>query len=312
MTSGDVKKVVLAYSGGLDTSVILKWLEETYRCEVVTFTADLGQGEELEPARAEGRDVRRIKEIYHRGSARGIRARLSSSRCSAPMHVYEGDLPARHVDRPPADRQAPDRDRPETGADAVSHGATGKGNDQVRFELGYYALEPDIKVIAPWREWDLTLADETSRLRRKAPDSRSPRTSAAKPRSRSTQTCCTSPPRAKCSRTPGSKPRNTSIPVRSRPKTPRTSRPISRSDFEQGDPVAIDGETPVPGHAGHPAERTGWRQWHRPARSRGKPVCRHEVPRRLRDPGRHHPAGCASGRWNPSLWIARPCISRTS
>ena len=84
MTSGDVKKVVLAYSGGLDTSVILKWLEETYGCEVVTFTADLGQGEELEPARAKA-EMFGVKEIYHRGSARGIRARLSSSRCSAPM-----------------------------------------------------------------------------------------------------------------------------------------------------------------------------------------------------------------------------------
>ena len=154
--SEKINRVVLAYSGGLDTSVILKWLRQTYACEVVTFTADLGQGEELEPAR-------------HKAELMGVR----------PEHIFIDDLREEFV----ADYVFPmmranalyeglyllgtSIARPliakrqiaiahEVGADAVAHGATGKGNDQVRFELGYYALDPDIKVIAPWREWDLT------------------------------------------------------------------------------------------------------------------------------------------------------------
>ncbi len=151
---GDVKKVVLAYSGGLDTSVILKWLEETYACEVVTFTADLGQGEELEPARAKA-EMFGIKEIY----IEDLREEFVRD-FVFPMFranaVYEGVyLLGTSIARPLiAKRQI--EIAHETGADAVSHGATGKGNDQVRFELGYYALDPEIKVIAPWREWNLT------------------------------------------------------------------------------------------------------------------------------------------------------------
>jgi argininosuccinate synthase len=154
MTSGDVKKVVLAYSGGLDTSVILKWLEETYGCEIVTFTADLGQGEELEPARAKA-EMFGVKEIY----IEDLREEFVRDYVF-PMFranaVYEGVyLLGTSIARPLiAKRQI--EIAHETGADAVSHGATGKGNDQVRFELGYYALDPDITVIAPWREWDLT------------------------------------------------------------------------------------------------------------------------------------------------------------
>ncbi|MBT5945066.1 MAG: argininosuccinate synthase [Rhodospirillaceae bacterium] len=154
MTSGDVKKVVLAYSGGLDTSVILKWLVETYDCEVVTFTADLGQGEELEPARAKA-EMFGVKEIY----IEDLREEFVRDYVF-PMFranaLYEGVyLLGTSIARPLiAKRQI--EIAHETGADAVSHGATGKGNDQVRFELGYYALDPDIKVIAPWREWDLT------------------------------------------------------------------------------------------------------------------------------------------------------------
>ncbi len=154
MTSGDVKKVVLAYSGGLDTSVILKWLEETYDCEIVTFTADLGQGEELELARAKA-EMFGVKEIY----IEDLREEFVRDYVF-PMFranaVYEGVyLLGTSIARPLiAKRQI--EIAHETGADAVSHGATGKGNDQVRFELGYYALDPDITVIAPWREWDLT------------------------------------------------------------------------------------------------------------------------------------------------------------
>ena len=157
MTS-DVKKVVLAYSGGLDTSVILKWLQEAYQCEVVTFTADLGQGEEVEPARKKA-EMLGIKEIY----VEDLREEFTRD-FVFPMFranaLYEGlYLLGTSIARPLiAKRQI--AIAAETGADAVSHGATGKGNDQVRFELGYYALNPDIKVIAPWREWDLNSRTE--------------------------------------------------------------------------------------------------------------------------------------------------------
>ncbi len=150
--SKDVKKVVLAYSGGLDTSIILKWLQETYGCEIVTFTADLGQGEELEPARKKA-EMLGIKEIF----VEDLREEFVRD-FVFPMFranaLYEGVyLLGTSIARPLiAKRQIEIANA--TGADAVAHGATGKGNDQVRFELTYYALNPDIKVIAPWREWD--------------------------------------------------------------------------------------------------------------------------------------------------------------
>ena len=151
--SKDIKKVVLAYSGGLDTSVILRWLQEEYNCEVVTFTADLGQGEEVEPARAKAQAAG-VKEIY----IEDLREEFVRD-FVFPMFranaVYEGVyLLGTSIARPLIAKRQIEIAR-ETGADAVSHGATGKGNDQVRFELGYYALNPDIHVIAPWREWDL-------------------------------------------------------------------------------------------------------------------------------------------------------------
>jgi argininosuccinate synthase len=152
--SGHVKKVVLAYSGGLDTSVILRWLQETYRCEVVTFTADIGQGEELAPARAKAERMG-VKEIYI-DDLREEFVRDFVFPMFRANALYEGIyLLGTSIARPLiAKRQI--EIALETGADAVAHGATGKGNDQVRFELTYYALKPDIKVIAPWREWDLT------------------------------------------------------------------------------------------------------------------------------------------------------------
>ena len=153
MSGDNVKKVVLAYSGGLDTSVILKWLQETYACEVVTFTADLGQGEDIEPAREKAK-LLGIKQIY----IEDLREEFVSDYVF-PMFranaLYEGlYLLGTSIARPLIAKRQIEIAR-EVGADAVSHGATGKGNDQVRFELGYYALQPDIKVIAPWREWDL-------------------------------------------------------------------------------------------------------------------------------------------------------------
>jgi len=150
----EVKKVVLAYSGGLDTSIILKWLEDTYGCEVVTFTADIGQGEEVEPARAKAKAMG-VKEIY----IEDLREEFARNYVF-PMFrantVYEGEyLLGTSIARPLIAKRLVEIAN-DTGADAIAHGATGKGNDQVRFELGAYALKPDVQVIAPWREWDLT------------------------------------------------------------------------------------------------------------------------------------------------------------
>ena len=152
----EIKKVVLAYSGGLDTSVILKWLQETYGCEVVTFTADLGQGEELEPARRKAEMLGIRPENIFIEDLRDDFVRDYVFPMFRANAVYEGTyLLGTSIARPLiAKRQIEIAE--ETGADAVAHGATGKGNDQVRFELGYYALNPDIKVISPWREWNLT------------------------------------------------------------------------------------------------------------------------------------------------------------
>ncbi len=150
----DIKKVVLAYSGGLDTSVIVRWLQETYNCEVVTFTADLGQGEEVEPARAKA-EALGVKEIY----IEDLREEFVRD-FVFPMFrantIYEGEyLLGTSIARPLIAKRLIEIAN-STGADAISHGATGKGNDQVRFEMGAYALKPGVEVIAPWREWDLT------------------------------------------------------------------------------------------------------------------------------------------------------------
>jgi len=148
-----VKKVVLAYSGGLDTSVILKWLQDEYQCEVVTFTADLGQGEELEPARAKAKAAG-VKEIYI-DDVREEFVRDFVFPMFRANTVYEGEyLLGTSIARPLIAKRLIEIAN-ETNADAISHGATGKGNDQVRFELGAYALNPNIQIIAPWREWDL-------------------------------------------------------------------------------------------------------------------------------------------------------------
>ncbi len=153
LDKNDVNKVVLAYSGGLDTSVILKWLQDTYDCDVVTFTADLGQGEEVEPARTKA-EMMGIKDIF----IDDLREEFVRDYVF-PMYranaLYEGVYHlGTSIARPLIAKRQIEIAK-EVGADAVAHGATGKGNDQVRFELGYYALKPDIKVIAPWREWDL-------------------------------------------------------------------------------------------------------------------------------------------------------------
>ncbi len=153
MSKVNVNKVVLAYSGGLDTSIILKWLQDEYDCEVVTFTADIGQGEEVEPARAKAQAAG-VKEIYV-DDLREEYARDFVFPMFRANAIYEGEyLLGTSIARPLISKRQIEIAN-ETGADAVSHGATGKGNDQVRFELGYYGLKPDVQVIAPWREWDL-------------------------------------------------------------------------------------------------------------------------------------------------------------
>ncbi|MCB1877496.1 MAG: argininosuccinate synthase [Chromatiales bacterium] len=154
MSQSDVKKVVLAYSGGLDTSVIVRWLQENYACEIVTFTADIGQGEEVEPARAKAKAMG-LTEIY----IEDLREEFVRDYVF-PMFranaIYEGEyLLGTSIARPLIAKRMVEIAN-QTGADAISHGATGKGNDQVRFELGAYALKPGVRVIAPWREWDLT------------------------------------------------------------------------------------------------------------------------------------------------------------
>ncbi len=151
----EIKKVVLAYSGGLDTSVILKWLQDVYKCEIVTFTADIGQGEELEPARAKAIQFGIKKENIFIDDLREEFVRDFVFPMFRINAIYEGEyLLGTSIARPLIAKRQIEIAR-QVGAEAVSHGATGKGNDQVRFELGYYALEPGIKVIAPWREWDL-------------------------------------------------------------------------------------------------------------------------------------------------------------
>jgi argininosuccinate synthase len=153
MSKSAVRKVVLAYSGGLDTSVILKWLEDEYDCEVVTFTADIGQGEEVEPARAKAEKYG-VKEIYIEDLQEEFVRDFVFPMFRANT-IYEGEyLLGTSIARPLISKRLVEIAK-ETGADTISHGATGKGNDQVRFELGAYALNPDIRVIAPWREWDL-------------------------------------------------------------------------------------------------------------------------------------------------------------
>ena len=150
----DIRKVVLAYSGGLDTSVIVRWLQETYQCEVVTFTADIGQGEEVEPARAKA-EALGVKEIYIDNLEEEFVRDFVFPMFRANA-IYEGEyLLGTSIARPLIAKRMIEIAN-ETGADAISHGATGKGNDQVRFELGAYALKPGVKVIAPWREWELS------------------------------------------------------------------------------------------------------------------------------------------------------------
>jgi argininosuccinate synthase len=235
----DVKKVVLAYSGGLDTSVILRWLQSTYRCEVVTFTADLGQGEELEPARRKA-EMFGVKEIFIE-DLRETFVRDFVFPMFRANAVYEGQyLLGTSIARPLiAQRQIEIAEQ--VGADAVAHGATGKGNDQVRFELSYYALKPDIKIIAPWREWELTSRTKLLEFAEahQIPIARDKRGEA--PFSVDANLLHSSS-EGKILEDPAIEPDEIVYQRTIRPEDAPDRATVISVDFERGDPVAIDGE----------------------------------------------------------------------
>ncbi len=235
----DVKKVVLAYSGGLDTSVILRWLQDEYQCEVVTFTADLGQGEEIEPARAKA-EAMGIKEIY----IEDLREEFIRDYVF-PMFrsnaIYEGTyLLGTSIARPLiAKRQI--EIAQEVGADAVSHGATGKGNDQIRFELGYYGLNPDITVIAPWREWDLNSRNKLIEYARKHQIQVPKDKEGEAPYSTDANLLHISY-EGKVLEDPWQEPKESMFTRSVSPEDAPDTPTIIEVDFECGDPVAIDGK----------------------------------------------------------------------
>ena len=293
MAKQNVKKVVLAYSGGLDTSIILKWLQTTYGCEVVTFTADLGQGEELEPARAkaellgvkpENIFIEDVREEFVRDFV------FPMFRANA---VYEGQyLLGTSIARPLIAKRLVEIAR-EVGADAVAHGATGKGNDQVRFELVAYALNPDIKIIAPWREWEfasrnalIAFAEQhqipiAKDKRGEAPFSTDANLLHVSSEGKVLEDPAEETPPYVYSRT---------VDPESAPDKPTDRRDRLRAR-RRG--LARRREA-LAGGAADRAQQDRPRQRRRPARSRREPFRRHEVARHVRDAGRHDPAGRAS------------------
>ena len=278
MPKRNVKKVVLAYSGGLDTSVILRWLQTEYGCEVVTFTADLGQGEELEPARKKA-EMFGVKEIF----VDDLRETFVKD-FVFPMFrantVYEGQyLLGTSIARPLiAQRQIEIAEM--VGADAVAHGATGKGNDQVRFEVAYYALKPDITVIAPWREWSLT---SRTKLLEFAEVNQIPITKDKRGEAPFSvdANMLHSSSEGKILEDPAVEADESVYQRTIRPEDAPDQATVISIDFEHGDPVAIDGIRLSPRRPAHPPQRTRPRQRHWPPRPGGEPLRRHEVPRRL-------------------------------
>ena len=257
-------KVVLAYSGGLDTSIILKWLQTEYDAEVVTFTADLGQGEEVEPARRKAEMLGVKPENIFIEDLREEFVRDFVFPMFRANTQYEGDyLLGTSIARPLIAKRQIEIAR-QVGADAVCHGATGKGNDQVRFELGYYALEPDIRVIAPWREWEFQSREQLIDFAEKhqipiAKDKRGKR------HSRSTPTCCTPHRKGRCSKIRPRKRPNMSTSAPFRPRTRRTRR--RRYDrFETRRCGRDRRRNAVTGSAADEAQPARPRQRHRPPR----------------------------------------------
>ena len=232
-----VKKVVLAYSGGLDTSVILRWLQDEYQCEVVTFTADLGQGEEIEPARAKA-EAMGIKDIY----IEDLREEFVRDYVF-PMFrsnaIYEGTyLLGTSIARPLIAKRQIEIAK-EVGADAVSHGATGKGNDQIRFELGYYGLNPDITVIAPWREWELNSRNKLIEYARKHQIQVPKDKEGEAPYSTDANLLHISY-EGKVLEDPWQEPKESMFTRSISPENAPDVPTIIEIDFEEGDPVAID------------------------------------------------------------------------
>ncbi len=280
---------MLAYSGGLDTSIILKWLQETYGCEVVTFTADLGQGEELEPARKkavmlgikpENIFIEDLREEFVRDYV------FPMFRANA---LYEGVyLLGTSIARPLIAKKQIEIAR-KTGADAVCHGATGKGNDQVRFELTYYALEPSIKIIAPWREWHFKGRDDLLEFARTHQIPVAKDKEGEAPFSVDANLLHSS-----------SEGKVLEDPAKKAPEIvyQRTISPMAAPDkvttikvgFEKGDAVSLDGKKLIAGDAAEGAERPRPRQRHRPPRPGREPLRRHEIARRVRDARRHDSA----------------------
>ena len=285
------KKVVLAYSGGLDTSIILRWLKETYGCEVVTFTADLGQGEELGPARAKAEAMGAA--AVHIEDLRETFARDYVFPMFRANALYEGRyLLGTSIARPLIARRLVEI-AAEEGADAIAHGATGKGNDQVRFELSAYALAPDIRVIAPWREWELSSRTKLLEFAEahQIPIARDRRGEA--PFSVDANLLHTS-----------SEGKVLEDPAQPAPSYvyQRTVAPEDAPDeaqhveigFERGDPVSVDGEALSPAALIERLNEIGGRHGVGRLDPRGGPLRRHEVARHLRDAGRHGADGGAS------------------
>jgi argininosuccinate synthase (EC 6.3.4.5) len=281
-----VKKVVLAYSGGLDTSVILKWLQDQYQCDVVTFTADIGQGEELEPARAKAEKLG-AREIF----IDDLRQEFVSDYVF-PMFrantLYEGEyLLGTSIARPLIAKRMVEI-AADVGADAVAHGATGKGNDQVRFELGAYALNPNIQVIAPWREWDLNSREkllayaERHGIPVERHGKKSPYSMDANLLHISYEGGVLEDPWAEAE---DGMWRWTTAPEQA-PDQPR----YLEITYAHGDPIAIDGEAAQSRAIAGAPQRRRRRAWHRTPGYCRKPLRRHEIPGLLRDSRRHHSA----------------------
>src|SRR5215216_5784161 len=277
-----VEKVVLAYSGGLDTSIILKWLQLTYGCEVVTFTADLGQGEEVEPARRKAEMLGVKPENIFIDDLREEFVRDFVFPMFRANTVYVGQyLLGTSIARPLIAKRQIEIAR-DVGADAVCHGATGKGNDQVRFELTYYALKPDIKVIAPWREWELTSRTKLLEYAEKhqIPIAKDKRGEA--PFSVDANLLHSSS-EGKILEDPWEEADEMVYQRTISPEQAPDKATYITVDFEKGDAVAVDGQ------AADAAERARQGERHRPARPGREPLRRHEESRHLRDAGRHHP-----------------------
>ncbi len=280
-----IKKVVLAYSGGLDTSVILKWLIETYQCEVVTFSADIGQEDDFDQIRENARKTGASKIYIEDLKEEFVREYVFPAfRANA---IYEGQyLLGTSLARPLIAKRQVEIAKLEE-ADAVSHGATGKGNDQVRFELGYLAHEPHIKIVAPWREWDLTSRTALMAFARKH-GIKVP-TTHEKPYSTDSNLLHISYEGGVLEDPWAAAPEDIytlTVSPRNAPDTPEDIE----VGFQAGDPVAVNGSQAFAGGLAGGAQPPGRAAWHRTGRHRGEPLCRHEVQRGLRNAGRYRSA----------------------